>query len=48
VQKLALSTGRFPTNWNELIAAKIITNIPPGKNGQPMTWKEFQRAIDPE
>jgi hypothetical protein len=48
VQQHALATGRFPTGWEELIAAKVITQPPMGKNGQPMPWKEFMRAIDPE
>jgi hypothetical protein len=46
-QKHALSTGQFPSSWDELIAAKIISQPPKGKNGQPMTWKEFLQAIDP-
>jgi hypothetical protein len=46
-QKHALATGRFPSSWNEMIAARIVTEIPRGKDGKPMTWKEFERAIDP-
>ncbi|MBI3877953.1 MAG: hypothetical protein HY300_18660 [Verrucomicrobia bacterium] len=45
-QKHALKTGHFPQNWDEMIAAKLITAPPKGPNGKPMTWREFLAAMD--
>ncbi len=45
-QKRAIATGHFPAGWDELIAAKLITQPPAGKDGKPMPWKEFVKALD--